>query len=306
MTQQRGGPVAVDLTEAGLFAAVPRVEAFMDAYVASLALPRNLLEAVRYALLGGGKRLRPVLASHCCAAVGGDFEAGLPAAAAVEMIHAFSLAHDDLPALDNDDLRRGRPTLHIAHGHAMAILAGDGLMSLAFQMLAERCADPELAGRLSRELAIGNTAMIAGQVLDTLGGFDAGLDARARLEAVHRNKTGALIRAACRMGAIGGMWARGVDDALLATVTAYGEAVGLMFQIVDDLLDVEQTAEHTGKRTAKDEQAGKLTYPAVLGIEGSRKEIERLRQVARSAAETLGASAAPLATLADVMARRTK
>lgn len=286
------------------------LEPVLAEFVGGASLPRNLREACEYALLGGGKRLRPLLAMHSSIAVGGRYEDALPAAAAVEMIHAFSLVHDDLPALDNDDLRRGRPTVHKAHGEAMAILVGDGLMSLAFQLLGERSGDPALAGRLCLELARGTTWMIAGQVLDTLGGHDASTDAE-RLRETHRQKTGALITSACRMGAIAGMskavgsgaCASAGEDQLLH-ITRYGHAVGLMFQLVDDLLDVEQSTEQLGKRSGKDAEAGKLTYPGVMGVEASRREADRLLEDARRAAERFGESGVGLVRLAESMARR--
>ena len=294
----------VELSEE-ILAPAHRVEAFMASYLDDCDLPPNLDEAIRYALLGGGKRLRPLLAAHCCVAVGGEIEQCLPAAASVEMIHAFSLVHDDLPALDDDDLRRGRPTLHVKHGEAMAVLAGDALMSLAFQVIADRVPSPELVGRLVREIGVGTTNMIAGQVYDTLGGFSGELDDIQRLRLIHDNKTGALIRAACRMGALSGM--RGSWDAeVLERVARYGSCIGLMFQIVDDLLDIEQTTEHTGKRTAKDLDAGKVTYPGVVGVEASRREIDRLLATAREAADRFGTRGSALVRLAEYMAIRTR
>jgi geranylgeranyl pyrophosphate synthase len=263
-----------------------------------------LRDAIRYALLGGGKRLRPVLAWHCCAAAGGRGEQSLPAGAAVELVHAFSLVHDDLPAMDDDDLRRGRPTLHIHAGEAMAILAGDAMMAMAFDVLARRASSPAQASALSRELSAATTGMIAGQVYDTLGGFDPGLSDRQRLELVHRNKTGALIRAACRMGALGATPGARDPSAVFGAITAYGEAVGLMFQIGDDLLDAEGTPEQTGKRTRKDRDAGKLTYPAVLGVAGSRREVDRLSGAAAAAVAPLGPASSPLVELAQMMAER--
>lgn len=278
----------------------------MADWLAGRGLPRGLHDATAYALLGGGKRLRPMLALHAAAAVGAPLDAALPAAAAVEMIHAFSLVHDDLPALDNDDLRRGRPTVHKAYGEAMAILVGDGLMSMAFQLMCEKH-DAATAGRLCKELAEGSTAMIAGQVLDTLGGFEPGLTDRQKLEQVHHNKTGALIRASCRMGAIAGLASIRVgSDGPLEKITSYAEAIGLMFQIVDDLIDVQQSAEHTGKRTGKDESAGKLTYPGVLGIEASTREVDRLRLEALAALAPFGRNAAALTDLCNYLAVRTK
>lgn len=297
-------PQPADLP-AAVSGAASDVERFMRSFVQEAGLPGNLRSAIEYALLSPGKRLRPVLAANAAAAVGGSVESCLPAAAAVEMIHAFSLVHDDLPALDNDDLRRGRPTLHVAHGEAMAILAGDGLMSLAFQVLAAKC-PPALAGVLTAELAVGNTAMIAGQVLDTLGGFDQSLTAVQKLELIHRNKTGALIRAACRMGALSIIGPAPDSDPRLVAVTRYAEAIGLMFQVVDDLLDVEQTSDHTGKRTGKDIDAGKLTYPGVLGVEASRREVQRLQQAASDALAPLGPAADGLRQISAYLAIRTK
>jgi geranylgeranyl pyrophosphate synthase len=279
---------------------IPDIERYLDEYTRSLSLPANLLDAIRYALLGGGKRLRPVLAWHCCAAAGGKGEQSLHAGAAIELIHAFSLVHDDLPSMDDDDLRRGKPTLHIHAGEAMAILAGDAMMALAFEVLVERSATPELGSKLVRELSLATTGMIAGQAFDTLGGLPQGLSDRDRLELIHRNKTGALIRAACRMGAM----CAPSSSAALGPITAYAEAVGLMFQIVDDLLDVECTPEQTGKHTRKDARAGKLTFPGLLGSEGSRGEVQRLQGVAMKALEPLGPDADPLRELCRAMAVR--
>lgn len=289
-----------------VWAPVAPINDHLAAYVDGLSLPANLIDAVRYALIGGGKRLRPLLCWHACAALGGQGAAALDAGAAVELIHAFSLVHDDLPAMDDDDLRRGRPTLHIHAGEAMAILAGDCMLALAFGVLSERHQAP-LAARLIAELVQGTTGMIAGQVHDTLGGLDPGLPPLERVGLIHASKTGALIRAACRMGAhvaLAGPAGPGAAEARLAAVTRYAESVGLMFQIVDDLLDVEQSAEVTGKRTRKDLEAGKMTYPGVLGVEKSRAEVERLLGEAVVALEPLGAMARPLAQLAQALARR--
>lgn len=284
------------------------IEPALARYVRDYTMPGNLREAIEYSLLGGGKRLRPALTLLCCEAVGGSRDDAIPAAAAVEMIHVFSLIHDDLPAMDDDDMRRGKPTLHIAKGEAMAILAGDMLMGLAFSVLLEGDLEPALGGRLAAELAQNANAMISGQVYDTLGGFEPGAADRRRLELIHRNKTGALIRAACRMGAISGLGAAVSDEAdrTLGLITTYADAIGLMFQIVDDLLDVEQSTEHLGKGAGKDLEAGKLTYPGVLGVEASRAEIERLRRVALDAIMPLGAKARDLRDLCEFMAIRTK
>lgn len=294
--------------------------------VRTLDLPPNLAGAVAYAALGPGKRIRPLLAWHACAAAGAPGDRSLPAGAAVEFIHAFSLVHDDLPALDNDDLRRGRPTLHIHAGEAMAILAGDALMALAFDVLARHVAEPTLAGLLVGELSAATTGMIAGQVFDSLGGLPTGLTERQGLERIHRNKTGALIRSACRMGAILGLGdvalhasGRGapglpimvptgqvMSDPRLGAITAYAEHVGLMFQIVDDLLDTEGHPEHTGKRTRKDAVAGKVTYPSLLGVDGSRREVRRLQEAALDALAPLGGAAEGLRDLCRGLADRRK
>lgn len=304
-----GGPGGSGELPASLSAPLAEVERTLDDSLLRQNLPANLLAASRYALLGGGKRLRPLLALHSCAAVCGGHAPALHAAAAVEMIHAFSLVHDDLPALDDDDLRRGRPTLHIAECEAMAILAGDGLMSIAFGTLASGGHPPALAGLLCRELAEGTTRMIAGQVLDTLGGFEPNQSPRAHLDSIHRNKTGALIRASCRMGALCGLWRDGKpaqrEEAVMRAISAFGEAIGLMFQIVDDLMDVEQSAEHIGKRARKDSDAGKRTFPGIVGIEASRREIRRLHGEALDSLSTLGPSAAALRDLCHYLADRT-
>jgi len=275
------------------------IESHLALAVDRASLAPNLRESVRYALLGGGKRLRPILTLVCAEVAGGRRDGVLDAAAAVEMVHAFSLVHDDLPALDNDSLRRGRPTLHVAHGEAMAILAGDALLSLAFETAAR---SPRHSDRLVAELASATTAMITGQVYDTLGGFEADQSNESRLLSVHRNKTGALIRAACRMGAVG----VSAPESTVDLLSRWGEVVGLMFQVVDDLIDETQTAEHAGKAVGKDRAAGKLTWPAVHGVDATRREIERLADAAREVADPLGADAAPLLEITELLANRTR
>lgn len=284
-----------------LFAPLPRIDAALKAAIERAPLPANLRDAAAYAALGPGKRLRPILAWHVCAAFDAPGEASLPGGIAIELIHAFSLVHDDLPALDNDDLRRGRPTTHKQFGEAMGILAGDLLLTLGFDVVTSQVPDRATAGLLCAELAQGTRDMISGQVLDTLGGFDHASLATDRVRQVHTFKTGALIRAACRMGAI----ASG-DPTRATTITPYAESIGLMFQIVDDLIDVEQSAAHTGKATGKDMAAGKLTYPAVFGLAQSRAMVSELRRTAVESVRLLGAPAAPLIALADMMATRTK
>ena len=278
------------------------VEAALTSAIDAANLPENLRDAANWGVLGGGKRLRPTLMLMSCRAVGGRIETSIPAAVALELIHCFSLIHDDLPALDNDALRRGRPTLHVKSGEAMAILAGDLMISLAFQQLAQLSVDPSVARSLVSELAGGTTSMVIGQTYDTLGGLPEELEPREQLRLVHRNKTGALVRAACRMGGYCG----NADEASMKCLTEYGEAAGLMFQVVDDLLDVTQTAEHIGKATNKDHDMGKLTYPGLLGVEESHRVVKELEQRALDALEPLGTEADPLRELGRFMAIRTK
>jgi geranylgeranyl diphosphate synthase, type II len=294
-----------------LLAPLPTIDAFMRQTLTALGLPANLTEACLYSLLGPGKRMRPILTYHCFQAVapaGTSPVECLPAAAAIEMVHAFSLVHDDLPGLDNDDLRRGRPTLHKHAGEAMAILAGDCLLTSAFQVIAECPAPAALKARLMHELALSTNAMIAGQVYDTLGGMPAGSDPKHALELIHRNKTGMLIRAACRMGAMcaleGHPGAGRLDP--LSAISTYADDIGLMFQIVDDLLDVTQSTAHLGKKSGKDHDAGKLTYPGLMGIERSRAEVTRLHEHALAAIDDLGEPAEPLRQLCTYLAVRTK
>ena len=294
-TEPRSGPtVLMTLAETVERDLVRRLDAFEG--------PQALREALKYSVLGGGKRLRPALTLLSCEAAGGSHARALPAAAAVELVHSFSLVHDDLPAMDDDALRRGRPSLHVHAGEAMAVLTGDVMMPLAFEWIVESDLSPQVTSRLVAELARATTHMIGGQVYDTLGGFPPEWGETQRLEVIHRHKTAALIQAACRMGAICGEASPDVLDA----ISRYGAGVGLMFQIVDDLLDVTQSAEHIGKATGKDERAGKLTHPGTHGREASKRAVERLRAEAHEALRPLGDAAAPLLELCDYMAVRTK
>ncbi|MCA9294482.1 MAG: polyprenyl synthetase family protein [Phycisphaerales bacterium] len=267
-----------------------------------------LRDATRYAVLGTGKRIRPTLVIESCLACGGSIEATLPAAGAIEMVHAFSLVHDDLPAMDDDDLRRGLPTTHAKFGEAMGILAGDALMTFAFAALAD-VRPTDRAAALARILTQATSDMIAGQVLDTIddhGGGDDTFQSRTplqRVQEIHAKKTGALLRAACLMGGV----CAGLTEPhpQLTALTQYADAIGLMFQIVDDLLDVEQSHEHTGKRTGKDAKAGKLTYPGILGVDAARAEVGRLEREALDALAPFGAPGAKLGEMARSLARRT-
>jgi len=292
---------------AAMTAPVAAVDQFLRDFLDQRPLTADLTDAIAYSLFAGGKRLRPVLVCRCCEAISGTCEPAMPAAAAIELIHCFSLVHDDLPAMDDDDLRRGRPTLHRHTNEAMAILAGDAMSVLAFELVVTRIASPQLATAVLRELAGAASEMIAGQVYDTLGGFDAAAPPIERLRIIHRHKTAALIRCACRMGAICGQ----ASDQQLAAASAYGDAIGLMFQVVDDLLDVTQSTEQLGKTAGKDALQDKLTYPGLLGLEATRQSIVELTREAHHALDHLarlpGSSAEHvllLQQLCDYMAAR--
>jgi len=266
--------------------------------------PDALLQAMTYSLLAPGKRLRPLLAILACEASGGSIDAALPAACAVEMVHTYSLIHDDLPAMDDDDLRRGLPTCHKKFGEALAILAGDALLTLAFEVLG-RGYPPRTAAVSMTELASGAGAvgMVGGQVLDLAAEGDQALSL-AELENIHRRKTGALFRSALRLGLYAARAASddGVDSEVLANADAYAAAFGLAFQITDDLLDVEGTVDRLGKQAGKDAARGKLTYPGLLGIEESRQRAKNLAEDAVRAANALGSPL--LARLANYVVER--
>jgi len=260
--------------------------------------PATIHKAVRYSLFAGGKRIRPLLVLAAGEAVGGERGELLPLACAVEMIHTYSLIHDDLPAMDNDDLRRGKPTSHKVFGEAIAILAGDALLTRAFHLLAEV---PAGAGdalvrrrlRASAELglACGTTGLIGGQVMD-LESEGKAISA-ASLERLHRAKTGALLKASIRGGAVLG----GAAEEDLARLTRYADAIGLAFQVVDDVLDATEDAEHLGKTAGKDEAAHKATYVSIHGLERAREMAAALREEALGALAPLGPKGALLAAL---------
>ncbi|MDD2675846.1 MAG: polyprenyl synthetase family protein [Methylacidiphilaceae bacterium] len=262
--------------------------------------PRALHEAIRHSLFAGGKRLRPILCLAACEAVGGDYAPALPLACAVECIHTYSLIHDDLPAMDNDDWRRGKPTLHKIYGEAIAILAGDALLAEAFEIACRygggRYGPGVVVGELAR--ASGSRALVGGQVAD--------LEAEGReisvreLRAIHLRKTGALITAALRLGAMAGEASR----ESLRAVTEFGRLLGLAFQVVDDILDVTQTRETLGKSAGKDLAAVKATYPRLLGLEGARLAARRYTARAHGALAPLGERGAILTDLAGHLLSR--
>jgi geranylgeranyl diphosphate synthase, type II len=287
-----------------------------DSLQAALALdsgcPESLREAMQYSLLAPGKRLRPLLVILTTEACGGNDKQALPAACSVEMIHAYSLIHDDLPAMDDDDLRRGLPTSHKKFGEALAILAGDALLTLAFQVLAERF-PPRTAAACCRELArgAGATGMVGGQVEDLAweragGALERRPQTVEALENIHARKTGALFRACLRMGACVAQAERsaGVDPAVLQRLDAYGRCFGQAFQITDDLLDVEGNPQETGKHVQKDAARGKLTYPGLLGIPESRRRAQRLCDEARAQLLPMGQAGHYLAALVDLIVKR--
>ncbi len=278
-----------------------------------VGLPTSLLEAMRYSLLAPGKRLRPILVIMAAEACGWTDrqEAGLtgdpwPAACAVEMIHAYSLIHDDLPAMDDDDMRRGQPTCHKKFGEALAILAGDALLTMAFQVLAEGY-PPHTAAACCRELAraAGAAGMVGGQV-DDLAWEQGGKPSLDELEQLHLRKTGALIRASLRLGALAAYapCLHPPPAQLLECLDGYGRCLGLAFQIIDDLLDVEGDATQTGKRVGKDAARGKLTYPGLLGVTESRHRAERFGREAGEYLKPLGAAAELLLALVPFVLER--
>ena len=304
-----------------------RVEAALDRALPSPAdAPQRLHAAMRHGVLNGGKRMRPLLVYATGNAFGADDDALDTAAAAVELIHCYSLVHDDLPAMDDDTLRRGQPTVHVAFDEATAILAGDALQSLAFEVLADASLSAEQRVAMLAELAraSGASGMCGGQALDIdatgiakwgqshVFGRDASLDRSLRpkndsdpvsladLERLHALKTGALLRAAVRLGAI----AAGAGDAERIALDRYADALGLAFQIRDDLLDIEGDAATLGKTAGKDIEQDKATFPALLGIEASRARLAELAEVMDEALNTLPVDTAALAALARMVVER--
>jgi geranylgeranyl diphosphate synthase type II len=267
------------------------------------APPPMLHRAMRYSVMAGGKRLRPILVIAGAEAAGGDAEAVMPTACALEMIHTYSLIHDDLPAMDDDDYRRGRLTNHKVFGEAMAILAGDALLTLAFRLVAENCSavrDARVVCDVVAEIAgaAGADGMVGGQVVDL---ESEGKTVTAEtLDYIHVHKTAALIRASLRAGAM----LAGAHPGMLAAITAAGESLGLAFQIVDDILDVEGSLEELGKTAGSDERKQKATYPALHGLDASRRRARALTREAKQALAPLGPPAEPIVALADFIFER--
>jgi geranylgeranyl diphosphate synthase, type II len=304
----------------------PLIDAALDARTQlGEGCPAKLRDAMRYSLLAPGKRLRPMLALIAAQACGGTQEAAMPAACAVEMVHAYSLIHDDLPAMDDDDLRRGRPTCHKAFDEATAILAGDGLLTLAFEVLGREIQPPAVAAACCAALAAaaGPCGMVGGQQGDIdeetrrLGdeettsstsdgsqspSLPVSQSAYARLDAIHRRKTGAMIRVSLRLGGL----TASADAEQLAALDAYGHRLGLAFQITDDLLDVRSSEAVMGKRVGKDAEHGKLTFPGVLGIDQSVRYAQQLVGEACAALEqpSFGEEAGSLQAIARYVLER--
>ncbi len=278
-----------------------RVEARLEATLPGPdQSPQHLHQAMRHAVLGGGKRLRPLLVYAAGEATGADPALLDDPAAAVELVHAFSLVHDDLPAMDDDDLRRGRPTVHVAFDEATAILAGDALQALAFSVLAESPAEPALrvAWLQSLAQATGTRGMCGGQALD-MAATGARLEL-AQLERLHALKTGALIRSAVRLGALAGH----ADAATLARLDDYAAALGLAFQIRDDILDIEADSAQLGKTAGKDQAQEKSTYPALLGMDGAKARLREQAEKTKAALGPLGGQADALRRLAEFAVAR--
>lgn len=276
------------------------VDSKLREYLGKVSGPERLVEAMSYAVLGLGKRIRPVLLLMCNEACGGPREAALTAGCAVEMLHTYSLVHDDLPSMDDDDLRRGRATCHKVYGQAMAILAGDALLTEAFGIITKEIESAQLVKDLVWELAVASGAegMVGGQAADML---TEGKKGNAQmLEYIHSNKTGKLIRACCRMGALTG----GASKEELEALGAYGESVGMAFQVIDDLLDVGGDAQMVGKAVGKDDQAGKLTYPSIVGEKAAREKVRSLGEAASAALNPFGERGKKLSKLAELLARR--
>ncbi len=278
----------------------PTIESALDGYTQlGDGCPTRLRESIRYSLLAPAKRLRPLLVLSAAEACGGSIEEAMPAACAVEMIHTYSLIHDDLPAMDDDDLRRGRPTNHVVYGDGLAILAGDALLTLAFEVLSRDIQPPSVAARCCAVLAeaAGACQLVGGQTDDLAEDKPQTLET---LEAIHRRKTGAMFLAPLQLGAL-------TADASAeqhAALREYGECLGLAFQIVDDLLDVQGNEATLGKRVGKDVAHGKLTFPGLLGIEESRRRASQLTARACAAVAPWLPAAEGLDALARFVAER--
>ncbi|MDP9186567.1 MAG: polyprenyl synthetase family protein [Verrucomicrobiota bacterium] len=279
-----------------------RIDRALDRYLPEENVkPATIHKAMRYSLFAGGKRLRPILCLAAAEACGGKIDNALPLACAMECIHTYSLVHDDLPSMDDDDLRRGRPTCHKVFGDGIAVLAGDALLTIAFEIVSR--AKPTSRYDMSillRELAVaaGSQKLIAGQVAD-LEGEGKKID-MAGLRYIHENKTAAILTTSVRLGAM----SANANSKQLAAITKFGRALGLAFQVIDDILDVTQTSEKLGKSAGKDVAAQKATYPAIIGLDKSRAEAKRLTKQAHAALSTFGVKGDALHALANYLLKR--
>ncbi|MBF2036593.1 MAG: polyprenyl synthetase family protein [Leptolyngbyaceae cyanobacterium T60_A2020_046] len=280
-----------------------RVEAALDASL-PVKYPETIYESMRYSLMAGGKRLRPILCLATCDLMGGTEAMAMPTACALEMVHTMSLIHDDLPAMDNDDYRRGKLTNHKVFGDDVAILAGDALLTYAFEYVATQTRDVP-AERILRVVAalgraVGAEGLVGGQVVDLASEGNADVTVET-LDFIHLHKTGALLEVSVTSGAV----LAGADDAAIATLSDYAQRIGLAFQIVDDVLDITATSEELGKSAGKDLKAQKATYPSLWGIDESRRRAQRLIDEAKAAVDSFGSGAQPLMALADYIVART-
>ena len=283
-----------------------RIDEALDRFLPKESdLPHTVHKAMRYSVFAGGKRVRPILMLAACEAVGGNIRNAMPAACSMEMIHTYSLIHDDLPAMDDDDFRRGNPTNHKVFGEAIAILAGDALLTEAFKLVsdpgfADGC-DPSALLAVIHEIATcaGSAGMVGGQVIDmeSEGRLDIDLPT---VQYIHTHKTGALIKASVVSGALLG----GASGQKLAAITRYGEAAGLAFQIADDILDIEGTTEEIGKDAGSDQARGKATYPAVIGLAAAKVEAREMMDEALRSLDIFGAEADPLREIARYIVQR--
>lgn len=281
-----------------------RVEAALDASL-SEGYPETIYQAMRYSLLASGKRLRPILCLATCELLGGTDPMAMPTACALEMIHTMSLIHDDLPAMDNDDYRRGKLTNHKVYGEDVAILAGDALLTYAFEFVATRtqAVSAERTLRVIADLgkAVGAEGLVGGQIVDLAseGLTDVSLET---LNYIHTHKTGALLRVSVTAGAV----LAGADESQVTTLSQYADRIGLAFQIIDDILDITATSEELGKSAGKDLVAQKATYPSIWGLEESQQQAHTLVETAKkSVLDSFGAAAQPLVALADFIVDRT-
>jgi geranylgeranyl diphosphate synthase, type II len=281
----------------------PLVEAALDQAV-PVTYPETIYEAMRYSLLAGGKRLRPILCLASCEMVGGDLEIAIPTACALEMIHTMSLIHDDLPSMDNDDYRRGRLTNHKVYGEDVAILAGDALLTYAFEYVATATqgvpAERVLPVIAALGKAVGAAGLVGGQIVDLASEGNPDVTVET-LNFIHTHKTGALLEVSVTSGAM----LAGAPGSDLERLSRYAKAIGLAFQIVDDVLDITSTSEQLGKSAGKDLQAQKATYPSLWGLEESKRQAQQLIDQAKAELEPFGELRQPLVALADYIIART-